>query len=142
VIAGTPLVSIVIPTYNRRTFLVEAVHTVLAQTCADHELIVVDEGSTDQSDTLIEGLGDPRVNLITLPHSGSPPEEAAGHSSDAQQDGAIRAELAAAIARRAGDVQSRYAVGITPRPRAGAAIVASRARLIMRVRLVTISHGQ
>ena len=69
---GAPLVSVVIPTYNRRAFLAEAVHTVLAQTCADLELIVVDDGSTDHTAPMVEGVADPRVNLISLRHSGSP----------------------------------------------------------------------
>lgn len=71
-IAGAPLVSVVIPTYNRVAFLAEAVHTVLAQTCADLELIVVDDGSTDHTAQMVEGVADPRVNLLALRHSGSP----------------------------------------------------------------------
>lgn len=70
--AGTPLVSVIIPTYNRVAFLAEAVRSVLAQTCTDHELIVVDDGSTDGTGAMLQAIGDPRVQLISLPHSGSP----------------------------------------------------------------------
>jgi glycosyltransferase involved in cell wall biosynthesis len=69
---SAPLVSVIIPTYNRRALLAESVQTVLAQTCADHELIVVDDGSTDRTDAMVAGVADPRVSLIALPHSGSP----------------------------------------------------------------------
>lgn len=68
----TPLVSVVIPTYNRAAFLTEAVDSVLAQTCTDLELIIVDDGSTDRTAMMVAEIADPRVNLISLPHSGSP----------------------------------------------------------------------
>ena len=42
-----PLVSVIIPTYNRATWVKEAAASVLAQTIRDYELIVVDDGSTD-----------------------------------------------------------------------------------------------
>ena len=70
--AGTPLVSVVIPTYNRVALLAEAVRSVLAQTFTDFELIVVDDGSTDHTKAMVDGLADPRVRVISLPHSGLP----------------------------------------------------------------------
>ncbi|MFH0789293.1 MAG: glycosyltransferase [Pseudomonadota bacterium] len=42
-----PLVSVIIPTYNRASFLLEAVDSVFKQTCSDFELIVIDDGSID-----------------------------------------------------------------------------------------------
>ena len=69
---STPLVSVVIPTYNRLAFLTEAVQTVLAQTFTDYELIVVDDGSTDRTAAMVQGVADPRVTLVSLPHVGSP----------------------------------------------------------------------
>ena len=67
-----PLVSVVIPTYNRAALLAQAIDSVLAQTFADYEVIVVDDGSTDRTAAVVEAVADRRVSLISLPHSGLP----------------------------------------------------------------------
>lgn len=58
-----PTVSVVLPTYCRRASLKRAVGSVLSQSFADFELLVMDDGSTDGTDDLIEEIraGDPRV---------------------------------------------------------------------------------
>jgi glycosyltransferase involved in cell wall biosynthesis len=53
-----PLVSIVIPTYNRSACVVKAVDSVLNQTFTDYELIVVDDGSTDDTKRNLDRYGD------------------------------------------------------------------------------------
>jgi glycosyltransferase involved in cell wall biosynthesis len=53
----TPKVSVVIATYNRAGFLADAIDSVLQQRFQDYELIVVDDGSTDQTRTLVESYG-------------------------------------------------------------------------------------
>jgi glycosyltransferase involved in cell wall biosynthesis len=53
-----PKVSVVIPTYNRSEMLREAVDSVLAQEFREFELIVVDDGSTDNTPRVLEAYGD------------------------------------------------------------------------------------
>lgn len=59
----TPKVSVVIATYNRAAFLAETIDSVLQQRFQDYELIVVDDGSTDQTRTLVESYG-PRIRYL------------------------------------------------------------------------------
>ncbi len=59
-----PTVSVVIPTYNRAHLLGRAIQSVLDQTYRDFELIVVDDGSTDNTEEVVEGLSDERVKYI------------------------------------------------------------------------------
>ncbi len=49
-----PLVSVIIPTYNRSRILEEAIHSVLSQDFTDFELIVVDDGSTDNTGDILK----------------------------------------------------------------------------------------
>ncbi len=57
-----PLFSIVMPTRNRRELIIDAVDSVLAQTFADWELLIVDDGSTDGThEALSAYLADPRI---------------------------------------------------------------------------------
>ena len=58
---GSPLISVVIPAYNHERFVGEAIESVLDQTCADLELIVVDDGSTDRTAEVIKGYTDRRL---------------------------------------------------------------------------------
>ena len=63
-------VSVVIPVYNKRRYLLRAVESVLAQTRSDFELIVVDDGSTDDSLDAIRHLKDRRVRCVWQSNAG------------------------------------------------------------------------
>ena len=65
-----PLVSVVIPTYNRAALLREAVASVLAQIYAPLELIVVDDGSTDATAACLRSVRD--LRLVRQDHTGMP----------------------------------------------------------------------
>lgn len=58
-----PLVSIIIPTYNRGWILKEAINSVLAQDFTDFELIVVDDGSTDKTQDILNTYNEDIIAL-------------------------------------------------------------------------------
>ena len=62
----TPLVSVVIPTYNRAHLLGRSISSVLGQTHEDLEVVVVDDGSTDQTADELAAVTDPRVRIVPL----------------------------------------------------------------------------
>jgi len=59
-----PKVSVIIITYNRANFLLEAVRSVLSQTYTDFELIIVDDASQDNTAQVVDGLSDKRIRYI------------------------------------------------------------------------------
>jgi glycosyltransferase involved in cell wall biosynthesis len=66
-----PRVSIVMPAFNRADLIVESVRSVIAQTFAEWELIIVDDGSTDDSVARVEALAEPRIMVIRQPRTGN-----------------------------------------------------------------------
>lgn len=59
-----PAVSVIITAYNRERVIAEAMRSILCQTVADFELIVVDDGSSDATATIVESFNDARVRLF------------------------------------------------------------------------------
>jgi glycosyltransferase involved in cell wall biosynthesis len=62
-----PLVSVIVPTYNRAASIETAVGSVLEQSFTDLEVLVVDDASTDDTEELVRGIGDERVGYYRLP---------------------------------------------------------------------------
>ncbi len=81
----SPQVSVVIPTYNRARLVARAIRSALAQTFDDFEVIVVDDGSTDDTERVVAGFDDPRVRYV--PHSANGGEAAARNTGVAAARG-------------------------------------------------------
>lgn len=68
----SPIVSVVMPVYNSRRYIEAAVHSILAQTLSDFELIIVDDGSSDGTADILRRLArrDCRIRLIQQRNTG------------------------------------------------------------------------
>lgn len=63
------LFSVIIPTYNRETYISISIKSVLAQSYTNFELIIVDDGSTDKTEQIVKSFNDNRVNYIKIQNS-------------------------------------------------------------------------
>lgn len=59
-----PRVSVIIPSYNHEKFVAAAIQSVLEQTYQDFEIIITDDGSTDETVSVIKSFTDPRIKLF------------------------------------------------------------------------------
>jgi glycosyltransferase involved in cell wall biosynthesis len=75
-----PQVSVVIPCFNRALLIGDTVENMLMQTLAPHEVIAVDDGSTDGSVETLRGFGN-RIRLIQQPNSGPATARNAGFAA-------------------------------------------------------------
>ena len=62
-----PKISVLVPCYNAAKHVREAIDSILGQTFADFELILVDDGSTDEPSEIIQSYTDSRIQLVALP---------------------------------------------------------------------------
>ena len=72
--AAPPAITIILPTYNRAAFLPQALASIRAQQCGDWELVVVDDGSNDDSGAVLTRLTEPissRVRVVTQSNQGA-----------------------------------------------------------------------
>lgn len=69
---NVPVVSVLMPTFDRLQFLPPAIDSVLAKTLSDWELIIADDGSGEDTRAYLRALTDPRVRVLWLAHRGRP----------------------------------------------------------------------
>ncbi len=64
-------IAVVIPLYNHAAYIGDAIRSVLAQTRAVDKIVIVDDGSTDDSVEIVRSLAEPRIELYTQPNAGA-----------------------------------------------------------------------
>lgn len=64
------LVSIIIPLYQSEAFILETLQTVFDQTYEDYEIIIIDDGSPDDSAEIVRRIGDPRIRIFQRENRG------------------------------------------------------------------------
>lgn len=88
-----PAISVILPVRNGMPYLPRAIGSLLAQTWTDFELLVIDDGSTDQTHTFLTAIGDTRVRVL----------DAEGRGLAAALNAGLRAARAPYIARHDAD---------------------------------------
>ncbi len=68
----TPYVSVIVPTYQRARLLAETVEALLGQTETEMEIIVADDGSTDETPSVVASFRDSRLRYLRSEHVGMP----------------------------------------------------------------------
>jgi GT2 family glycosyltransferase len=66
---GTPRVSVLMATYNGANYIARSIDSVLAQSFSDFELIVADDGSSDDTLQILESFTDPRLRVLRNPRN-------------------------------------------------------------------------
>lgn len=64
------LVSVVVPLYNKEQWVARCIHSILSQSYDNIEVLVVNDGSTDQSHQVVAGMEDRRIKLFDKPNGG------------------------------------------------------------------------
>lgn len=61
----SPIVSVVMSAYNEEKTIAKTIQSILGQTISDFEILVIDDGSTDKTRSIVESFDDPRIRLIS-----------------------------------------------------------------------------
>lgn len=64
------MISVVIPLYNKEQHIAKTLQSVFAQTYTDYEIVIVNDGSTDNSAAVVKAINDPRIRLINQANAG------------------------------------------------------------------------
>ena len=67
---NNPTITVLMPAYNAGNYIGEAIASVLAQTFTDFELLIINDGSTDQTTAIIRQFNDPRIVIINQENTG------------------------------------------------------------------------
>lgn len=68
--ATNPKITVLMPAFNAEKYIVTAINSVLAQTFSDFELLIINDGSTDTTEQIINSISDSRIRLINQTNQG------------------------------------------------------------------------
>ncbi len=68
--SNNPLVTVLMPAYNAEKYIAEAISSILKQSFTDFELLIVNDGSTDDTERIINSFNDNRIVLINQVNKG------------------------------------------------------------------------
>ena len=89
-VTNRPLVSVVVPLYNKELYVKRTIDSILAQSYDKFEVVVIDDGSTDESASIVSKITDGRVRIISQKNAG---EGAARNSGIRESKGVLVAML-------------------------------------------------
>lgn len=64
-----PMISVIMPVYNCGNFINQAIDSILDQSFSDFELIIIDDGSFDETERMVIAFRDKRINYYRLDHN-------------------------------------------------------------------------
>lgn len=67
---SSPSITVLMPVYNAARFLPEAIDSILSQSFRDFEFLIINDGSTDDSRSILEACSDPRLRIVNTPNRG------------------------------------------------------------------------